>query len=421
MDLGKVEKFQKRNRIQHTKQLINLQRIQESYNADHDEIYQSLSFLRAQPIGLISKTPPRSPPQRPLSSPQVWKIPENLMYHIGIYINGSFECGKWYFISNERLIESSEHQAVEKTSIMSFLEGLDTGCRYFTEGKADMGGLYWRKAFREIETLVQGSYHDIIPNMIFKINDLDDNGYREVAKMMRKYAVQCCLASQYPSHARTTIFRALADADMDQMKELELMIMTCFVRLFELYVGPRCYSTFVMEMDLARRRLLRGEPVDRCLPVVSNLDTLFGPLNHRSLDAIRLRIEFWFQRKEYTKVGEHASLLIERASTVEGDTWRRFYFLVKGGYHLGITQYHQAKYTDALQTLSNCLQWEAEFWTVDKSGQFNPEKVEMLESLEAIALWNGQVGEAVTWRSQRLLMLERIKAMDMLCSSIPGS
>lgn len=124
-------------------------------------------------------------------------------------------------------------------------------------------------------------------------------------------------------------------------------------------------------------------------------------------------MEFWFQRKEYTKVGEHASILIKRASTVEGDSWRRFYFLVRGGYHLGITQYHTANYADAVQTLSNCLQWEAEFWRVDKSGQFNPEKVEMLECLEAIALWNEQVGEAFTWRSQRVQMLERIKAMDI--------
>jgi hypothetical protein len=198
------------------------------------------------------------------------------MYHIDNYIKSSFECGKWYFISNERLIESSERAPVEQKSVMPFLDGLDTGCRYFTERKADVGGFYWRKAFREIETLVQGTYHGIIPNMVFKINDLDVNSHREAAMMIKNYAAQCCLARQSPDHARTSIFRALADIGMEQMKELEMMIMTCFLRLFELYVGPRCYSTFVMEMDIARWRILRGEPLGRCLPTLSDLDVKFG-------------------------------------------------------------------------------------------------------------------------------------------------
>ena len=245
------------------------------------------------------------------------------MYDIDIYIKGSFECGDWSFNGNERLIESSQRQSSEMTSIMSFLEGLDTGCRYFADGNADVGGLYWRKAFREIDSLVQGTYHGVIPNMILKINDLDDQNHRDAATMIKRYAAQCCLARRSPRHARMDIFRALADVDMDHMKELEIMIMTCFARLFELYVGPRCYSTFVMQMDLAKRRLLRGESMDRCLPVLSVLDNTFGPTNHRSLDVIRLRVEFLFHRKEYAEVEKHALLLIQRAGTVEGDEWRR--------------------------------------------------------------------------------------------------
>jgi hypothetical protein len=414
VDLEKVEKFRKRERIQHMKQQINLEKVQELHSVDRDQTSRGMPLLQAKPTGLISRTPPRSPLQRPLASPQVWKIPEKLMYHIETYIKGSFECGDWHFFHNERLIESSKHQASEMTSVMSYLDGLDTGCRYFAEGKADVGGLYWRKAFREIETLVQGTYHGIIPNMIFKVNDLDDNGYREAAIMMKSYAAQCCLGRQSPEQVRTAIFRALADADMDQMKELEIMIMSCFARLFKVYVGPRCYSTFVMEMDLARRRILRGEPLDHCLPDLSDLDAKFGPINHRSLDVIRLQMEFLFQRKEYAEVEKTASLLIERASTVEGDEWRRLYFLVKGGYHLDVTQYHTANYAAAMETLSTCLKWEEEIWKVDNTGQFNSEKVEMLERLEDMALWNRQVDEAATWRSQREQVLKQIKATEIL-------
>ncbi|KAH8597199.1 hypothetical protein B0O99DRAFT_592946 [Bisporella sp. PMI_857] len=414
VDLMKIEKYRKRDRVQHMTQPINFGKIQQLHSINHDKVAMELAPLRNQIAGLISTTPPTSPLQRPLASPQVWKIPEKLLYHIDIYIKGSFECGDWYFFNNERLIESSKHAALEQTSIMSFLNGLDMGCRYFTEGKADVGGLYWRKAFREMETLVQGTYHGIIPNLIIKVNDLDDSGHREAAKMLKSYAAQCCLALQSPGHARAAFFRALADAEMDQMKDLEIMVMSCFIHLFEVYVGPRCYSTFVMEMDLARRRLLRGEPIDRCLPVLSDIDAKFGPISHRSLDVIRLRTEFLFHREEYADVETYASLLIKRASTVDGDEWRRLYFLVKGGYHLGVTQYRIENYAAAMETLSACLKWEEEMWKVDESGQFNSEKSEMLKCLENMGSWSGRINEAATWRLQRMQMLEKIVATDIL-------
>jgi len=232
--------------------------------------------------------------------------------------------------------------------------------------------------------------------------------------MMKNYAAQCCLARESPEHARTAIFTALAGADMNQMKELEVMIMRCFARLFEIYVGSRCYSTFVMQMDLARRRLLRGEPLDICLPALSDLDAQFGPTNHRSLDVIRLRMEVLFQRKEYAEAITSGLLLIERASTILDDDWPRIYFLFKGGYHLGLAQYHMGNYAVAMQTLLICLEWEEEMWTVDDTGQFNSEKVVMLERLEEMAIWNGQVDKAAAWRSQRMQVFEQIAANDIV-------
>lgn len=411
IDLEKVERFRDRARIQHTERPINLERVEGQRSLAQVNTSNGLQF---HPAGLVSKTPPRSPLQRSLSTPRVWNIPEKLMYNIDIYIKGSFEHGDWSFNGNERLIESSQNQESEQTSVMSFLDGLDTGCRYFADGNADVGGLYWRRAFREIDSLVQGTYHGVLPNMIIMINELDDKNHREAATKLKSYAAQACIARQSPGHARTAIFKALADVDMDDMKELEIKIMTCFTQLFELYVGPRCYSTFVMQMDLARRRMLRGEAIDRCLPDLSVLDSTFGPINHRSLDVIRLRMEFLYRGKEYAEVKKYALLLIERAGTIEGDEWRRIYFLVKGGYHLGMAQYFTANYADAIRDLSRCLEWEEEMWKVDKTGQFNTEKIEMLERLENMALWKGQAAEAAGWCSQRMEAIEEVSEMDIL-------
>ena len=79
-----------------------------------------------------------------------------------------------------------------------------------------------------------------------------------------------------------------------------------------------------------------------------------------------------------------------------------------------MAEYYTENYAAAMQNLSTCLKWEEEIWKVDDTGQFNSEKGEMLEHLENIALWEGQVHEAAKWRAQKMQVVEQIAAMDVL-------
>ncbi|KAG4444026.1 hypothetical protein IFR05_000486 [Cadophora sp. M221] len=414
VDLEKIEKFRKRDRIEPIEQSINPRRLQELPSLDQrPEVRQSkLSQVQFQARELVSKTPPASPIQRLLSSPRQWRVPEKLFYDVDLYIKGSFESGEWRFNGNELIIESSKSQPAERNALHAFLGGLDTGCRYFAAGKADVGGLHWRGAFREIDNIVQGTYHDILPNVIQKVNDLNDGNHRPAAVMLTKYVAESSAARRSTGHATTAIFKALAEADIDQMKELERVIMTQFTELFELYLGSRCYNSFVMKMNLARRRLFRGKLLRDCLPDLSALDITFGLTNRRPLDVIRLQIEVLWHRKMYADVVTQALVLLERAEMIENDEWQRLYFLIKSWYYLGSAQSRLGNHHAAMNDLSDFLVAEEAFCRIDQTGLFNPEKIEILEVLQDLATMKAQYSEAAGWHAQRMLLVERLAALD---------
>lgn len=155
-------------------------------------------------------------------------------------IKGAFESDAWIFNENELLIESFQFQSLEQDSLHAFLKGLDTDCVNKALEECRLVELYWRRAFKKIENLVKGSYHDIIPNVVQKLNDLNDHGCPEVAILMKNQIASVGMSPRLPNDPRKSIFKAFADVDMNHLVELEARIMSRYVELFELYLGPQC-------------------------------------------------------------------------------------------------------------------------------------------------------------------------------------
>jgi hypothetical protein len=382
----------------------------------------SVQTVGNQRINVISKTPPPSPPQYALSPPLFLKLREKIIYETEVYIKGSFESKSWYFNGNNSIIQSSESQDSERKSLHAFVGDLDSGSAYFAQGKPEIGGLYWRKAFREIEALVRGQYHDIVPNMAQKINDLETKGHPEAAIILRRYIAQSCRTRSISGHPKTAIFKALADLDNHSMKDLEEVIMKAYVHLFDFYLGPRCYNSFVMQMNFARRMISQGGGLlDQWLPDISTLNDTFGPSDRRSLDTIRLRIEVLYQRAEYLDVETQSLDLVRRATMIEGDEWLSSYFHIKGWYFIGMAQFSLLDYDGANFSLTTCLWWMDGFCKIDDTGLFNPEKVGILERLEDMAGSLGGVAGAKQWHSQKTQVLQQISAMDDIIPAVAFS
>ena len=399
VDIEKVERYRKREFIHPT---------------GNRSLFKPLEGKKTK--DLICRTPsPLTSPHRPLMNPQVWNVSEKLFYDIDVYIKGSFDSGAWVFNGNERLIESSHYQPLEMGSLQAFLGGLDSGCTNKALGNHGLAGLFWRRAFREIESLVKGSYHDIIPNVIQKLNDLNDQGCREVAIKMKNYITSLSMLHQSSNDTRKSIFKAFADVDIDHLPELEARIMSRFTELFELYLGSQCYNSFVMFMNAARRRLNRSRwtNLDECLPVLSDLDDAFGPSNCRPLDVIRLRADILYQRGMYPQAEIEGTMLVHRAEMKENDEWQRLYFLIHGWTCVGSAQYFLGKETAAMASLSHALKLEKEFRKIDKSGLFNPEKFAMLAYLVELGT-RIQHGLVADWLSQRAQVVRDLEAMDEL-------
>jgi hypothetical protein len=116
------------------------------------------------------------PPSFPTSQPPNLRIPEKLFHDINIFIKGSFETGLWSFKGNSFIIMSSTSQDSEIKVLHDFLGHFAVGSHVAGLQNFALAGICWKRAFVNIEALVVGKYHDIILNLIQKINDINRQG-----------------------------------------------------------------------------------------------------------------------------------------------------------------------------------------------------------------------------------------------------
>jgi len=342
---------------------------------------------------IVRWAPPPSPPTSP---PEHWRISENLLYDIDILIKGSFEAGNWSFRGNDLIIKSSNSQDIEIKVLHDFLEHFAIGCHAANVRKFDQAGVCWQRAFINIESLVRGNYHDIIPNLIQKINDLNNQKRTELAELLKDHIALCGTCLLGPNAPTKSIFYGLGKLDMTFMLDIEERIMKQFAKLFEMYLGHLCYSSFVVMMDGARRRLLQYPwTTFDYLPAISYLDSVFGPTNRRSLDVIGIRAEILSHRGMYIEAEIEAALLVQRAKMIHTDDWQRFYNLTRGWYFLGSAQYFLRKRDAAIQCLCNALRSDDELCKIDEFHIFNAERTMILKYLAHLKSvnWIAEEGE----------------------------
>ncbi|KAK0101810.1 hypothetical protein ONS95_006960 [Cadophora gregata] len=409
---GKHSVFLLRGRPVDMKQIEEFARRQHIKNVEHKSLFQP----RDGPgLEIEAYTPPPSPPLRnPPSPPRIWQIPEKLLRDVDVYIKGSFEAKLWLPTGTETIIASSEMQSPERQALHSFVGGIDTGCSNFTSGNTEAGGLFWRKAFREIPTLIRGSYHDILPNIIQRINDLHQRGHPVAAASLMKHVASSSVIDPLSKQATRSIYVSLAELGLDNMEELEERVMTRYAELFHFYLGPEYYNSFVMQMNLARRKINRGgaDVLYERLPDLTSLDQNFGPSNRRPMDVIRTRVEVLYEHEKYEEMEAQANILLERGVMIENDQWQNLYFVIKDFYYIGLARYCLKMYIVAMESLKSCLHWIREFENIDATGLFDPEKVEVLEKLAEISHLTGNHQDEAAYNSQKLQVLESVQVQD---------
>ena len=303
-------------------------------------------------------------------------------------VQGSFESNTWRFNGNNAIIINTSKQVAERKFLHDFLAGIDIGCSVAQKGGTNLAFQHWNRAFNLVPFLITGRYHDHLPNILQKINDLNRNGYNEVARSLQNHIAR--MSQEYTRQGCKTarLYKSFESLNLDQMEEIEERLMKAFRKLFEFYLGQTCYNSFVMMMNAAMRRLTRCSwiSLDECLPKLEDLDKRFGPADPRTLEVIRSRLSLCFLRKEYRQMAEEAPILIDRAKKIHNDSWQQSYFLTKGYYRLGSAQHELGEYSNAKGNLSKAAFWEKEFRKADNNATdiFEPERRHIEEQLISI-------------------------------------
>ncbi|KAF5674775.1 hypothetical protein FCIRC_7640 [Fusarium circinatum] len=320
---------------------------------------------------ILSHAPPR------FLREEQWRGCETVFFHIDKLIQGSFEAGHWRWSGQETIINSSIRQQQETVILHSFLNSVQ--CAHLSIDRHDLtqAVLHWDAAFQAVDHLVQGQYHDIIPNLVQKINDINDKGQVQVALELLRHITECAQTYLKDKPATYPIYASLADIPMVHLPALEARIMGRFREFFEWYQGPRSYNTSVMMVNQARRWLMRDDNarLEDVLPPVDHYDQIFGVCNRRSLDIIALRLEITYKRRQFVQLETEATILIQRAKLIRDDDWHRLYNLVRGWYHLGCAQFSLLKWVPAMTSFDRALQSDAQLRELGNWTIFDTEKV----------------------------------------------
>ena len=315
-------------------------------------------------------------------------ISERFFHDVVGLVQGSFESNSWKFNGKDAIIISSSKQVAEKNSLHDFLAGIDIGCSVAQKGGTILAFQHWNRAFNLVPFLITGRYHDHLPNILQKINDLNRNGYNEVARSLQNHIAR--MSQEYTRQGCKTarLYKSFESLNLNEMEEIEERLMKAFQKLFEFYLGQTCYNSFVMMMNAARKRLTRCSwiSLDECLPKLEDLDQKFGPAHCRALDVIRSRLSLCWLRKEYRQITKEAPVLVDRAKKIHNDSWQQSYFLTKGYYRLGSAQQELGEYHSAKENLSKAAFWEEEFRKADNNTTdiFGPERRHIQEQLRSI-------------------------------------
>lgn len=314
------------------------------------------------------------------------RVLEKLFHDAEMLIKSSFETHRWKFHTNELIIVSSSNQKVEKINLQEFVAECDSAIAAADVQQFVKAGLLWQHAFSRVKRLVEAEYHDVIPNVLQKINDLNNCGYRKVASLLKNHVADIARTTRTSTTFQTDVLVGLGTLDLDQFGGLEAGIMEQFNTLFHFYLGAVCYNSFVMTMNAARRRLLRDRwsACDDFIPGLCHLDIVFGPSNRRSMDVISLRAEIMYRRHQFMEVEAEARMLVQRADTIVYDEWQRCYYLTRGYYFLGCSQFHRDDIRAAEESFANTLLADQQLCLINDFSIFNAEKTAIKRYLEAM-------------------------------------
>lgn len=76
-------------------------------------------------------------------------------------------------------------------TLHDLLVNLDSGCASAQAEDFVVAGNHWKAAFIDLEILVKGQYHDIVPNLIQKITDVRRQGLPDLAEKLQQHIAKC--------------------------------------------------------------------------------------------------------------------------------------------------------------------------------------------------------------------------------------
>src|SRR5271170_5523652 len=252
-----IERYRKRNRI----------------SLDHGTA--AFGHSPPTPEGLVCVTPPAQA-LSPLTLPEVLRVPEKFLYDIAQYIKGSFDTGQWIPREGDADIMSSKSET-DRLRLQSILDGFSIGCNNYWAGRIDIVGLYWRRAFRDIDKAVQSTHYQNLMVFTHQIWSLRERGFPELATMMQQYLSSLGRALIPLRRGCHSIYIAFATLNLGELGELEDRIGICFADQFDAILGPN-YASFQIRTVAAEQRLSRNPLalLDDYFPNLAELDACFG-------------------------------------------------------------------------------------------------------------------------------------------------
>ena len=311
-------------------------------------------MLRAEtPAGLICYTPPASP----LTTPEIFEIPERIAKLVQDYIEGSFNSGTWIISEYEDVVSAKG----SRKFITRLYNQVLTAVKHFQIGETGYALRTLRIAMASIEHIISAEDPitlETLSSLLFKTT-LSPNASGVTFILLRQFSAMSALILP-KQHPFNQIFPRLIRLDMSLLRYTLIMAQESQLDRFSRSLGCFNWRKLCIELVLLNWKHLDGVAniTEAHLTLLQAMKLALDASDFRIL-AMRLTLgDHYLDDGNYIGAAEIAQKVIDIATQTGPMLARALYILSFAQYKLSMTTLAEQNLRHAIHSQANICGWE---------------------------------------------------------------
>ncbi|ETI22127.1 hypothetical protein G647_06199 [Cladophialophora carrionii CBS 160.54] len=290
-----------------------------------------------------------------------------------------------------------------------FMSSIHSAQHFQDLERYDLAFLFWRRAFRALEGVIQTWNRATITYLLRRMRVLEWKGNADVLRRFRAYINQYAVVAFSKQDPRFTLIKALAETDTTSLSVSNCVLDQLVFRGGEWQDLAFEERTFVDALELEHDANL---PVDEFVAGIEEADRRFGYHDSRTCRCVLDRTRVLSKRGYHNRAERFAYGMLQRANGL-ADPGARHCYRFYGFIWMALSQYELGKFDEAEFNALEALRSNEEFAKINNTRASASEYFwELLELLQKLAEQDGNKQKEAIWKGRLQEVEDEVVAED---------